>query len=96
MVMLVLLKTTAKLKIGDLLTNMFRSLLALSPEDLRAAVYLTVNKLAPEYEGVEQNLGPSTVKNAIAEVRCAVPCDDVHSPRETLWLGFNRMNEEAT
>lgn len=78
MVLVDLLKTTAKLKIGDLLTNMFRSLLALSPEDLRAAVYLTVNKLAPDYEGVDQNLGPSTVRAAIAEV--SVPCRAINAP----------------
>ncbi|KAK3285179.1 hypothetical protein CYMTET_7194 [Cymbomonas tetramitiformis] len=59
--------TTKRLRIGDILTNTFRSLLALSPQDLTPAVYLTINKLAPDYEGVDLNVGGSIVSSAIVQ-----------------------------
>ncbi|KAK9840432.1 hypothetical protein WJX74_009841 [Apatococcus lobatus] len=59
--------TTKRLRIGDALANMFRSILALSPEDMLPAVYLTCGKIAPEYENLELNVGGSTVAAAIVE-----------------------------
>ena len=59
--------TTKRLKIADVLVNMFRSVLALSPEDLTAISYLSVGKIASEYEGIELNVGGATVTAAIAE-----------------------------
>ncbi|KAK9865080.1 hypothetical protein WJX84_011403 [Apatococcus fuscideae] len=59
--------TTKRLRIGDTLANMFRSILALSPEDMLPAVYLTCGKIAPEYENLELNVGGSTVAAAIVE-----------------------------
>eukprot|EP00898_Chlorokybus_atmophyticus_P005360 jgi/Chlat1/5825/Chrsp4S06177 len=56
-----------RLKISDILTNMFRSLLALSPDDVLPAVYLTINKVAPDFESHELNIGGSTVAAAISE-----------------------------
>eukprot|EP00803_Ostreobium_quekettii_P008788 evm.model.scf_1474EXC.2 EVM.evm.TU.scf_1474EXC.2 scf_1474EXC:16266-31624(-) len=59
--------TTKRLKIGDALTNMFRSVLALSPEHLLPTVYLTVGKVAPDHVGGELNVGGSTVAATITE-----------------------------
>lgn len=59
--------TTKRLKISDALTNMFRTLLALSPGDMVQAVYLVCGKIAPEYEGLELNVGGSTISGALVE-----------------------------
>ncbi|RMZ54155.1 hypothetical protein APUTEX25_005311, partial [Auxenochlorella protothecoides] len=53
--------TTKRLRVGDILTNMFRSVrvrpsgvvMALSPDDLVATAYLATGKVAPDYEGLE-------------------------------------------
>jgi hypothetical protein len=39
-----------------------------SRQDLEATVYLTLGKIAPDYEGGELNIGGSTVSSAITEV----------------------------
>ncbi|KAK4477671.1 hypothetical protein RD792_016916 [Penstemon davidsonii] len=56
-----------KLKATSMLCNMFRSLLALSPEDVIPAVYLCTNKIAPDHENMELNIGGSTVVAALEE-----------------------------
>ena len=42
-----------RLKMSDYLTNMWRSIFALSPQDLLPAVYLATNRLAPDAEGID-------------------------------------------
>ncbi|GMH43726.1 hypothetical protein BSKO_11648 [Bryopsis sp. KO-2023] len=59
--------TTKRLKITDGLTNMFRSVLALSPEHLLETVYLTCGKIAPDHVGGELNVGGNIVSVAITE-----------------------------
>ncbi|XP_075492248.1 DNA ligase 6 isoform X1 [Primulina tabacum] len=56
-----------KLKATSMLCNMFRSLLALSPEDVLPAVYLCTNKIAPDHENTELNIGGSIVVAALEE-----------------------------
>ncbi|XP_015169081.1 DNA ligase 1 isoform X3 [Solanum tuberosum] len=56
-----------KIKATSMLCNMFRSLLALSPEDVLPAVYLCTNKIAPDHENMELNIGGSTVVAALEE-----------------------------
>ncbi|KAK4416448.1 DNA ligase 6 [Sesamum alatum] len=56
-----------KLKATSMLCNMFRSLLVLSPEDVLATVYLCTNKIAPEHENKELNIGGSIVVAALEE-----------------------------
>lgn len=58
---------SGKLKTTVMLCNMFRSLLALSPEDVLPAIYLCTNRIAPDYENVDLNLGGSTVLAAIED-----------------------------
>ncbi len=45
--------TSGRLKIVEILANYFRSVMALTPDDLLPSVYLCLNRLAPAYEGVE-------------------------------------------
>lgn len=59
--------TTKRLRIGDALTNMFRAVMLLSPDDLQAAAYLACGKVAAEYEGVELQVGGSTVVSAVVD-----------------------------
>ncbi|KFM27440.1 DNA ligase 1 [Auxenochlorella protothecoides] len=67
--------TTKRLRVGDILTNMFRSVrvrpsgvvMALSPDDLVATAYLATGKVAPDYEGLELSVGGGTVGAAIRE-----------------------------
>jgi DNA ligase-1 len=42
-------------------------LLALSPADILSAVYLSTNRIAPDFESVDMSIGGSTVGAAIAE-----------------------------
>ena len=60
--------TTKRIAISDILTNTFRSVLILTPEDVSSIAYLAVGKIAPEYEqGMELSLGGSTVAAAVSE-----------------------------
>lgn len=43
--------TSSRLKFIEILSNYFRSVILLSPDDLLLSVYLCLNKLAPAYEG---------------------------------------------
>ncbi|XP_043702272.1 DNA ligase 6 isoform X2 [Telopea speciosissima] len=56
-----------KIKAIGILCNMFRSLLALSPEDVLPAIYLCTNKIAADYENMELNIGGSLVTAALEE-----------------------------
>lgn len=59
--------TSARLKITSTLSNLFRSVIVLSPEDLLPCVYLCLNKLAPAYEGIELGIGENILMKAVAE-----------------------------
>ncbi|KAK2998117.1 hypothetical protein RJ639_025352, partial [Escallonia herrerae] len=56
-----------KIKATSMLCNMFRSLLTLSPEDVLPAVYLCTNKIGPDHENMELNIGGSIVAAALEE-----------------------------
>jgi len=51
-----------------ILTNLFRTILVSHSGDIAAAVYMTVNKLAPDYENVETQIGDALLIKAISEV----------------------------
>ncbi|KAG7586032.1 DNA ligase ATP-dependent central [Arabidopsis thaliana x Arabidopsis arenosa] len=55
-----------KIKAMSMLCNMFRSLLALSPEDVLPAVYLCTNKIAADHENI-LNIGGSLISSALEE-----------------------------
>ncbi|CAA6665437.1 unnamed protein product [Spirodela intermedia] len=64
-------KEKGKIKTICMLCNMFRSLLALSPEDVLPAVYLCTNKIAPDHENMELNIGGGLVTTAL-EQTCGI------------------------
>ncbi|XP_046856445.1 DNA ligase 1-like isoform X2 [Xenia sp. Carnegie-2017] len=59
--------TSARLKITSTLSNLFRSVIALTPQDLLPCLYLCLNKLAPSYEGIELGIGDGLLIKVIAE-----------------------------
>ncbi|KAI0212316.1 DNA ligase 1 [Lamellibrachia satsuma] len=58
---------SARLKIVEILSNFFRSVIALSPDELLSSVYLSLNQLAPAYVGLELGIGESLLMKAIAQ-----------------------------
>ncbi|XP_051170190.1 DNA ligase 1 [Leptopilina boulardi] len=59
--------TSGRLKIVEILSNYFRSVIVLSPNDLIASVYLCLNQLAPAYEGLELGIADTNLMKAIAQ-----------------------------
>ena len=51
----------------EILSNLLRSVLVLTPDDLVRVLYLCLNKLAPAYEGVELGIGETILMKAIAQ-----------------------------
>ncbi|GJQ70900.1 hypothetical protein Trydic_g817 [Trypoxylus dichotomus] len=60
-------KISARLKIIDILSNYFRSVIVLTPEDLLPSIYLCLNKLGPAYEGLELGIAATNLMKAIAQ-----------------------------
>ncbi|KAL8176312.1 UNVERIFIED_CONTAM: tRNA ligase, partial [Gekko kuhli] len=58
---------SARLKIIETLSNLFRSVIALSPEDLLPCVYLCLNRLGPAYEGLELGIGKTILMKTLAQ-----------------------------
>ncbi|XP_068970341.1 DNA ligase 1 isoform X2 [Bombus flavifrons] len=59
--------TSARLKIIEILSNYFRSVIVLSPDDLLPSIYLCLNQLAPAYEGIELGVAETNLMKAIAQ-----------------------------
>lgn len=57
---------SSRLKMIEILANYFWSVISLSPDDLLPSIYLCLNKLAPDYEGIELGIGESIIMRAIA------------------------------
>ncbi len=58
---------TSRIKITELLTNCFRSIICLSPEDLLPSVYLCTNRIAAAHEGIELGVGDGILMKTLAE-----------------------------
>ncbi|KAJ1656425.1 ATP-dependent DNA ligase Cdc17 [Dispira simplex] len=59
--------TTKRLLIADILTHFFRRVIAKAPQELLPSVYLCINRLSPQYEGIELGVGESLLIKAVAE-----------------------------
>lgn len=51
----------------EVLANFLRSVIVLSPNDLVACVYLSLNQLAPAYEGMELGIAETTLMKVIGQ-----------------------------
>merc|ERR1719430_2536118 len=58
--------TSGRLKTIEILSNYFRSVMVQTPADLLPSVYMTLNRLAPAWEGVELGIGETLLMKAIA------------------------------
>lgn len=56
-----------RLRIIAIVSDLFRSILALTPDDVLTCVYLCCNSIAPAYEGTEIGVGEHILKKAIAD-----------------------------
>ncbi|KAI5636207.1 DNA ligase 1 [Phthorimaea operculella] len=59
--------TSARLKIVEILSNYFRSVIALTPEDLLPSVYMCLNQLAPAYHSLELGIAETYLMKAIGQ-----------------------------
>lgn len=59
--------TTKRLEINSILTAFFIDVLNTNPKDLPLITYLFINRLGPDYEGLELGLGESIIIKALAE-----------------------------
>lgn len=51
----------------EILSNFFRSVIVLSPNDLLPSMYLCLNKVAPAFEGIELGVAETNIMKAIAQ-----------------------------
>ncbi|KAL1925333.1 uncharacterized protein VTP21DRAFT_216 [Calcarisporiella thermophila] len=58
---------TKRLAILDMVTNFFRAVIELTPDNLLQVVYLCINKLCPDYEGLELGIGEMLLMKAVGE-----------------------------
>eukprot|EP00092_Neocalanus_flemingeri_P021031 GFUD01022785.1.p1 GENE.GFUD01022785.1~~GFUD01022785.1.p1 ORF type:complete len:1006 (-),score=309.99 GFUD01022785.1:132-3149(-) len=58
--------TSGRLRTIEMLSNYFRSVYVQTPSDLLPSVYMTLNRLAPAWEGVELGIGDTILMKAIA------------------------------
>ncbi|MBN3302901.1 DNLI1 ligase, partial [Amia calva] len=58
---------SARLRIIEMLANLFRSIIALSPADLLPCLYLCLNRLGPAFAGLELGVGETVLMKAVAQ-----------------------------
>ncbi|KAF7655755.1 hypothetical protein LDENG_00050700 [Lucifuga dentata] len=58
---------SGRLRNIETLSNLFRSVLLLSPDDLLCCVYLCLNQLGPAYLGMELGVGETVLMKALAQ-----------------------------
>ncbi|EST05701.1 DNA ligase, ATP-dependent, central [Kalmanozyma brasiliensis GHG001] len=59
--------TTKRLEITEILTQFLVRVIRRSPDNLLQVVYLCINRLCPDYEGLELGIGESLLVKAIAQ-----------------------------
>ncbi|UXI23026.1 small nuclear ribonucleoprotein component [Sarcoptes scabiei] len=58
---------SGRLKSIEMMSNYMNSVILLSPNDLVKSIYLCLNKVAPDYEGIELGIGSSILMKALSE-----------------------------
>lgn len=58
-------ENSSRLKMIEILSNFFQSVITLSPKELPRCIYLMLNQLGPAYEGLELGIGESLIMKAI-------------------------------
>uniref|UniRef100_A0AAY4AXP8 DNA ligase n=1 Tax=Denticeps clupeoides TaxID=299321 RepID=A0AAY4AXP8_9TELE len=58
---------SGRLRNIETLSNLLRSVILLSPDDLLCCVYLCLNQLGPAYEGLELGVGETVLMKAVAQ-----------------------------
>uniref|UniRef100_A0A6G1SJ33 DNA ligase n=1 Tax=Aceria tosichella TaxID=561515 RepID=A0A6G1SJ33_9ACAR len=58
-------ENSSRLKMIEILSNFFQSVIYLTPKELAQCIYLMLNQLGPAYEGLELGLGDSIIIKAI-------------------------------
>ncbi|TVU30270.1 hypothetical protein EJB05_21880, partial [Eragrostis curvula] len=58
---------SGRIVITEILSNVFRTVIATTPDDLLATVYLAANRIAPPHEGIELGIGDASIIRALAE-----------------------------
>ncbi|KAL2507040.1 DNA ligase 1 [Forsythia ovata] len=60
-------KESGRILITEIVCNMLRTVIEMTPDDLVAVVYLLANRIAPAHEGLELGIGDSSIIKALAE-----------------------------
>ncbi|KAF6167683.1 hypothetical protein GIB67_017178 [Kingdonia uniflora] len=63
-------KESGRIVITSILCNVFRTVIATTPEDLISIVYLAANKIAPSHEGIELGIGDASLIKAMSDSYC--------------------------
>lgn len=58
---------SGRIVITEILANVFRTVMATTPGDLLATVYLSANRIAAPHEGIELGIGDASLIKALAE-----------------------------
>ncbi|KAJ1694111.1 hypothetical protein LUZ63_010809 [Rhynchospora breviuscula] len=58
---------SGRIVITEILSNVFRTVMATTPGDLLATVYLAANRIAPPHEGIELGIGDAALIKALGE-----------------------------
>lgn len=58
---------SGRIAITEILCNVFRTVIATTPADLIATVYLSANRIAAPHEGIELGIGDASLIKALAE-----------------------------
>lgn len=58
---------SGRIAITEILSNVFRTVIATTPGDLLSVVYLSANKVAPAHEAVELGIGDASIIRSLSE-----------------------------
>ncbi|KAK4358658.1 hypothetical protein RND71_020887 [Anisodus tanguticus] len=77
-------KESGRIVITEIVTNMLRTVIQTTPEDLLPVVYLAANKIAAAHDGMELGIGDASIIKALAE---ACGAKEAHVKKQYKELG---------